>query len=67
MLDRMAHDKLGLLACQGKAQKRLVVELMSLLEVLQQGCQAGLTTSKPDWEKRAFQGVSRLLVALHYL
>lgn len=118
----MAYAKLGLLACQGKIQKRLVVELMSLLEVLQKGlpdgthhcmaaqslskgipsthyrsmvcssvdpkycgwnacsgikssllylyfrkCQDMKTISKPDWEKkRAFQGVSRPLIALQY-
>ncbi len=37
----MVDAKLALLACQAKTQKRLVVELMSLLEVLQKGLPGG--------------------------
>jgi hypothetical protein len=58
----MGHDMLALLASQGKPQKRLVVELMPLLEVLQKGCQAGLITLKTDWERKSgFSGCAPTL------
>jgi hypothetical protein len=37
MSDRKLHGKPGPLACQGKSQKRLFVEIMSLLESSQRG------------------------------
>ena len=37
----MVDAKLALLACQAKTQKRLVVELMSSLEVAQKGLPGG--------------------------